>query len=142
MAEASPRVAASSQRSFPSSSFRTRQNLTGASPALHDKLVGIQSVSSSETLSTIPRAIPKGVPKADALFGGINRAGNAELSAGIKQQESAVAGFLKFVTEDEDNLDLLRQREEEKQKAEQAQGKLTLFGWYGASTHGRCLIDS
>lgn len=37
--------------------------------------------------------------------------------------ESAAEGFLMFAAEDEDNLALQKEREEEEQKAEGAQGK-------------------
>ena len=109
MAEANPRVSASNQPPFPSSSIRTQQNLTAASPVLRDNT------------STIPRSMPRGIPTADALVGSLGMKGNAELS------QSAVKGFLKFATEDEDNLKLQKQREEEEQKPKEAQGKLTVF---------------
>lgn len=69
------------------------------------------------TSATVSKVIPKGIP----MFG---LAGNGELVESWMQQETAAEGFLKFVGEDEDNLALQKERQEEKQKAESAQGKL------------------
>lgn len=73
------------------------------------------------TSASGPKLIPKGIPKAVMLPG---LAGNAESVESQRQQERATEGFLKFVGEDEDNLALQKERQEEKQKAELAQGKL------------------
>lgn len=123
MAEANPRVSASSQHPFPSSSIRTQQKLSSASPATQNQDF------------EIPRLIPTSIPKADALFESRSVAGNAELLPSGMRQESVVQGFMNLVTEDDDNLELQRQREEEEQKIEEAQGKLTLCVEYGACAH-------
>ena len=129
MAEASPRVAASHQHPFPSSSFRTQQDPTGTPDAHLNNLGRVNSATSATSSATvagsipkgIPRGIPKGIPGAAALPG---LAGNAELADSQMQQATAVEGFLNFVGEDEDELALRKEREEEKQTAEGAQGKL------------------
>lgn len=124
MAEASPRVAASHQHSFPSSSLRTQQDPTATPDALPNSF-GRADSSSATASATNPRSIPKGIPKgipgAAALPG---LAGNAELADTQMQQATAVEGFLEFLGEDEDELALRKEREEEKLTAEEAQGEL------------------
>lgn len=130
MAEANPRVSASSQHPYPSSSIRTQQKLSTAAPALHDEPL------------KIPKLIPNSIPKADALFESHTMAGNAELLPSAMQQESAVEGFMNLVTEDDDNLELQRQRrEEEEQKIEDAQGELTLCVQHAVYARCEWLVD-
>lgn len=124
MAEASPRVAASHQHPFPSSSFRNQQDTTAKLDAPHSTLGRVHSASattSATVAGSIPKGIPRGIPRAAALPG---LAGNADLADSQMHQATAAEGFLKFVGEDDDELALQEEKKQEKQTAEDAQGKL------------------
>ena len=117
MAEASPAVSASQQHSFPSSYFRSQQNITATSgDNSEDANAASSKTETSTTSASGLKTIPKGLPKA--------LAGEAELVQSQMQQEAAAEGFLKLLGEDEDNLALQKEKEEEEKKAEVAQGKL------------------